>query len=142
MDIRSKSANETARMVVRDPSGDVMRDENGEVAVVVHGPASKRHANAMAARSNRAIDMMKRRGKTEQTAAQKIAENAEFLADCTSAKQTASEGWGISRMLYRDRMIMHHSFCVLFFHVRKMRHCKWCGEQGERQSHRWHSPSQ
>lgn len=84
MDIRSKSANDTARLVLRDPSGDVLRDDNGEVAVVVYGPASKRHANAMAARSNRAIDMMKRRGKTEQTAAQKIAENAEFLADCTA----------------------------------------------------------
>lgn len=92
MDIRSKSANETARMVVRDPSGDVMRDDKGEVAIIVYGPASKRHANAMAARSNRAIDMIKRRGKTEQTAEQKIAENAEFLADCTAAFENLEYG--------------------------------------------------
>lgn len=79
MDIKSKAVQPTSRLELRDANDELMAG----VAVNVYGPGSKPYAKAQAAQQNRMIDKLKRKGKTEQTAEQKAAENAEFLADIT-----------------------------------------------------------
>lgn len=84
MDIRTKAVSETGRLHLRDNTEELMYAEDGkEVAVNVYGPGSKQYAKAQAAQQNRAVDMLKKKGKTDQTAEQRRQENAEFLADCT-----------------------------------------------------------
>lgn len=81
MDIRSKAVQPTSRLELRDANDELMHG----VAVVVYGPGSKQYAAAQARQQNRMIDKLKNKGKTDQTAEQKAAETAEFLADVTQA---------------------------------------------------------
>lgn len=86
MDIRKFKVNQTARLVLNDAKGNPMVGDDGkEVAVIVHGPASKQFAKARQAQSNRAIDKFKTKGKSDQTPEQTAKETAEFLADCTES---------------------------------------------------------
>lgn len=81
MDIRSKAVQPTSRLELRDANDELMQG----VAVTVYGPGSKQYAAAQARQQNRMIDKLKSKGKTDQTAEQKAAETAEFLADVTQA---------------------------------------------------------
>jgi hypothetical protein len=93
MDIRTKSVSATGRLHLRDASEELMYTEDGkEVAANLFGPGSKQYAKAQAQQQNRMMDMLKRRGKTEQTAEQKREENARFLADCTESFENLSYG--------------------------------------------------
>lgn len=86
MDIKSFAVSPTARLELRDATDEIMRDDAGNaVAVNLYGPGSKQYTRAQAAQSNRMIDKLKRKGKSEQTAEQMAAEKAEFLADCTQS---------------------------------------------------------
>lgn len=86
MDIRTKAVSATGRLHLRDAAEELLYTEDGkEVAVNVYGPGSKQYAKAQAAQQNRAVDMLKKKGKTDQTAEQRRQENAEFLADCTES---------------------------------------------------------
>ena len=86
MDIRTKAVSATGRLHLRDAAEELLYTPEGEeVAVNVYGPGSKQYAKAQAAQQNRAVDMLKRKGKTDQTAEQRRRENAEFLADCTES---------------------------------------------------------
>lgn len=85
-DIRKFAVEPTARLHLRDASDELMFTEDGkEIAVNVYGPGSKQFAKAQSAQSNRMIDKLKRKGKTDQTAVQKAAEAADFLTDCTAS---------------------------------------------------------
>jgi hypothetical protein len=87
VDIRKFSVEPTARLHLRDAADELMYadDKQSEpIAVTLYGPGSKQYAKAQAAQQNRMIDKLKRKGKTEQTAEDKIAETAEFLAACTA----------------------------------------------------------
>lgn len=79
MDIKSKAVQPTSRLELRDANDELMVG----VAVNVYGPGSKQYAAAQAQQQNRMIDKLKKKGKTDQTAEQKAAETAEFLADIT-----------------------------------------------------------
>lgn len=93
MDIRTKAVKPTGRLHLRDAADEPMFTEDGkEVAVNLFGPGSKQYAKAQAAQQNRMIDKMKRKGKTEQTAEQKAAEQAEFLRDCTDSFENLTYG--------------------------------------------------
>lgn len=84
MDITSKAVSLSGTLHLRDANDELLYDEDGEaVVVVLHSPGSKPYAKASAAQQNRLVDKMKRKGVTSQTAEQKAAESAEFLADCT-----------------------------------------------------------
>lgn len=86
MDIRKFAVSPTARLVLRDAADMPMLTEDGrEIAVNVYGPGSKQYAKAQAAQTNRLMDKMKRKGKSDQSAEQRAAEAAEFLADCTAS---------------------------------------------------------
>jgi hypothetical protein len=53
--------------------------------IELYGPGSMIHAEAVAWQSNRLVDMLKKRGKTEQTAYEKAELRAEFLSRVTKA---------------------------------------------------------
>ena len=110
MDIRTKAVKPTGRLHLRDAADEPMFTPDGkEVAVNVYGPGSKQYAKAQAAQQNRMIDKMKRKGKTEQTAEQKAAEQAEFLRDCTDSFENMTygdlTGPAMAHAVYSDPLI-------------------------------------
>lgn len=110
MDIRTKAVKPTGRLHLRDAADEPMFTPEGkEVAVNVYGPGSKQYAKAQAAQQNRMIDKMKRKGKTDQTAEQKAAEQAEFLRDCTESFEHLTyedlTGSALAHAVYADQSI-------------------------------------
>lgn len=110
MDIRTKAVSATGRLHLRDAAEELMYTADGkEVAVNVYGPGSKQYAKAQAAQQNRAVDMLKRKGKTDQTAEQRRQENAEFLADCTESFENVEydglTGRALAIAVYSDTTI-------------------------------------
>jgi hypothetical protein len=83
MDITSKAVALSGVLHLRDANDELLYEDGEAVTVTLHSPGSKQFAKASAAQQNRLVDKMKRKGVTAQTAEQKAAESAEFLADCT-----------------------------------------------------------
>lgn len=109
MDIRKFAVEPTARLHLRDASDELMfadGDPARLIAVNLYGPGSKQYAGAQAAQQNRMLDKLKRKGKSEQTAEQKAAENAGFLADCTASFENleydALTGAELAKAVYAD----------------------------------------
>lgn len=110
MDIRTKAVAPTSRLHLRDASEELMYSDDGKaVCVNVFGPGSKQYAKAQAQQQNRMMDMLKRKGKTEQSAEQKREETAQFLSDCTESFENLSYGDLIGdelkRAVYSDQSI-------------------------------------
>jgi len=75
---------ETAVIELNDERESPWFDENGKrIWVELWGPGSRQYAIAQAQQSNRMIDKLKRRGKSEYSADDKSREQAEYLAACT-----------------------------------------------------------
>lgn len=109
-DIRKFAVEQTGRIHLRDASDELMYSDDGkEIAINVYGPGSKQFAKAQSAQSNRMIDKLKRKGKTEQTAEQKAHEVADFLTDCTASFENleydALVGDALYRAVYTDSSI-------------------------------------
>lgn len=88
MDIKKFAVAETGRLHLRDANDELMYADEAQlkpIAVNLYGPGSKQYAKALAAQSNRILDKIKAKGKTNQSAEQKAEENAEYLADCTAS---------------------------------------------------------
>lgn len=102
MDIRTKAVQPTGRIELRDANDELMAG----VAVNVYGPGSKQYAAAQSRQQNRMIDKLKSKGKTDQTAEQKAAETAEFLADITvgfeNLEYDGKEGRALALAVYSD----------------------------------------
>ncbi|WP_114968546.1 hypothetical protein [Rhodoferax ferrireducens] len=87
-DIKLLAIAALATMAVRDASGEAQVDEAGEpLTITLYGPGSKQHQKARHAaeerNSTRVLSRMQGRAGDKQSAADKAAENAEFLAACT-----------------------------------------------------------
>lgn len=85
MDIRKFAVEETGVLELRDADDQPMIGDDGKpMTITGYGPGSKQYAKAQAARHNRMVEKLKRKGgKTTQTAAEIAQEAAEFLAGCT-----------------------------------------------------------
>jgi len=110
MDIRTKAVSTAGRLHLRDANDELLYAEDGkEVAVNVFGPGSKQYAKAQATQQNRMLDMLKRKGKSDQTADQKRSENAEFLADITESFENLEydglTGHALAFAVYSDQTI-------------------------------------
>lgn len=117
MDIRTKAVSISGRLHLRDASEELMYadgpdgkpDKNAPVCVNVFGPGSKQYSKAQSQQQNRVMDMLKRKGKTDQTAEQKREENSQFLADCTESFENLTyddlTGEALKLAVYRDQSI-------------------------------------
>ncbi|MXS81578.1 hypothetical protein [Nitrosomonas oligotropha] len=88
MDIRKFAVSPTSELHLRDANDELMyadEEKTKPITVNLYGPGSKEYARAQAAQSNRMVDKLKRKGKTEQSAEQRAAESAQFLSDCTES---------------------------------------------------------
>ena len=109
MDIRTKAVATTGRLHLRDADEVLMFDGDKAVAINVFGPGSKQYAKAQTAQQNRMMDRLKRKGKADQTADEKVAENAEFLAECTESFENLEynglTGKALAMAVYSDNSI-------------------------------------
>jgi hypothetical protein len=109
MDIRKFKVNQTTRLVLKDAKGEPITDDGKEVAVIVHGPASKRFALARQNQNNRMMDKLKTKGNAEQTPEQTARETAEFLTECTESFEHVErddlQGADLAKAIYMDASI-------------------------------------
>lgn len=112
MDIRTQALNASGRLHLKDKNGELLFDENGkDVAVNVHSPGTKQYAKAEAAKNNRMIDIMKKKGKTDQSADSKNEDDALFLADVTidfeNLEYEELQGRHLAMAVYQDYSLRH-----------------------------------
>lgn len=62
-----------------------VNDLTKPVTITLYGPGSKPFAKASAAKNNRMVAQLKRKGKADMTADQAIADNGDFFAACTAS---------------------------------------------------------
>lgn len=83
MQIKTKAVSETSFLHLRDAEDALMLDGKKPVGVTLYGPGSKVYQEAQSRNHNRTVDRLKKKGKVDQTADEKITEQAEFLAAIT-----------------------------------------------------------
>lgn len=76
-------------MLINANDEPLLNKAGDQLSVTVFGPGSKAYAKATAARTQRLLDRMAKKGKSKLTAEDQINENAEFLAAIT----VSFNGW-------------------------------------------------
>jgi hypothetical protein len=116
-DIRKHAVEPTSRLHLRDAADaplyadgeDGNPDPSKPMVAVLYGPGSKQYAKAVAARNNRLVDTLKKKGKTEKSAEEQARETADFLAACTHSLENVDydglEGEAKFRAVYSDTSI-------------------------------------
>jgi hypothetical protein len=112
MDLRTKAVADTAFLHLRDANDELMfdgGDSKKSVGITLFGPGSKQYARATAAKNNRLMDRMKKKGKSDQTAEESAEENAIFLAQCTAEfhhiERDQLQGEALYKATYGDHQI-------------------------------------
>lgn len=86
-DITQAAAAETATIPLLRGDGVPLYNGDGadkeQLSITVYGPGSRPYVDAMSKRENRLIDRVRRKGRAELSADDKIAEEAKFLASIT-----------------------------------------------------------
>ena len=89
-DITTLAATDTSTLELVGGDDAPLFDEKGKrLSITVYGPGSKVYQRAQARQQNQLMDKIKKRGKMDQTAEEKLAEQADFLAACT----VSFNGW-------------------------------------------------
>lgn len=89
-EITTLAAQETFTLELVGPSDEPLRDEQGSaLSVTVYGPGSKAYQRASAARTQRLLDKMAKRGRNRLSGEEQLSEQAAFLAACT----VSFNGW-------------------------------------------------
>ncbi len=89
-EITSLAAKDTFTLELLNANDEPLLDAGGNpLSVTIYGPGSKVYAKAQAARTQRLMDRMAKRGKVKLSAEEQQRENAEFLAACT----VSFNGW-------------------------------------------------
>ena len=101
---------ETEVVVLNDALGSPMiADDGKEIAINVYSPGSKKFAKAQAAKSNRTLDILRKKGKSDQTAESIAEERATYLADCTESFENIEfdklEGKALFKAVYADESL-------------------------------------
>lgn len=107
---------ETGVLHLKD-AGDELMYADGEdgrpdlskpMRIHLYGPGSKQYAKAMNAKQNAHVDLLKRRGKTKESADEAIRSNAEFLCGCTHSfenidSDAGKDGEALYMEVYTDQ---------------------------------------
>ena len=112
-DITKLAATETS--IVELVGGDdapLFDDKGKRLTITVYGPGTKVYQRAQQRQQNQLMDKIKKRGKMDQTAEEKLAEQADFLAACTVSfngftypPADGLEGQELFRKAYADASI-------------------------------------
>ena len=83
-DITTLAATETSIVELVGGDDAPLHDDKGKrLSITVYGPGTKVYQRAQARQQNQLMDKIKKRGKMDQSAEEKLTEQAEFLAACT-----------------------------------------------------------
>jgi len=83
-DITTLAATDTSTVeLVGGDDAPLFDDKGKRLSITVYGPGSKVYQRAQARQQNQLMDKIKKRGKMDQSAEEKLAEQADFLAACT-----------------------------------------------------------
>lgn len=94
--IRDFAVEETGVLELLDAADEPMMGADGKrMTITMYSPGSKQYAKAQAAKQNRMIEKLRKKGKIDETAEQKRREEAEFLADCTKEFSSNIEADGL-----------------------------------------------
>ena len=112
-DITTLAATETSIVELVGGDDTPLYDDKGErLTITVYGPGTKVYQRAQQRQQNQLMDKIKKRGKMDQTAEEKLAEQAEFLAACTVSfnhftypPAEGLEGAALFRKAYEDPSI-------------------------------------
>jgi len=85
LNIKSHAVQETGTLHLRDAEGNPLYEGGKKVTITLHSPGSKAYGRAKAAQNNRIVNRLKKKGRIEQTAEERLAEQAEFLAEVTAS---------------------------------------------------------
>jgi hypothetical protein len=112
-DITKLAATETSIVELVGGDDAPLYDDKGKrLTITVYGPGTKVYQRAQQRQQNQLMDKIKKRGKMDQTAEEKLAEQAEFLAACTVSfngfaypPAAGLEGQDLFRKAYADPSI-------------------------------------
>lgn len=112
-DITKLAATETSIVELVGGDDAPLYDDKGKrLTITVYGPGTKVYQRAQQRQQNQLMDKIKKRGKMDQTAEEKLAEQADFLAACTVSFNGFSyppadglEGQDLFRKAYADPSI-------------------------------------
>lgn len=89
-EITNLAAKDTFTLELLSANDEPLLDKDGKpLSVTVYGPGSKAYQKANAARTQRLLDAMAKKGKQKLNAEEQVRENAAFLAACT----VSFNGW-------------------------------------------------
>lgn len=114
MNIKKFAVSPTSRLHLRNASDELMYADGADgqpdltkpMAVILYGPGSKQYQTAQAANANKMVERLRRKGKVEQTAQERAAEQAEWLCSCTQGFENVEygdlTGDAMARAIYTD----------------------------------------
>lgn len=110
MDISQFEVEETAVVELNTANDEPMMLDGQRATITVYGPGSKQHAAALAVTQNRMLERLRKKGKVEQSADDKTAENVDFLVGCTkefsaNIKSGELKGEALYRAVYGNRKL-------------------------------------
>ena len=112
-DITTLAATDTSTVeLVGGDDAPLFDDKGKRLSITVYGPGSRVYQRAQARQQNQLMDKIKKRGKMDQSAEEKLAEQADFLAACTVSFNAFAyppaeglEGAALFRKAYEDPSI-------------------------------------
>ena len=112
-DITKLAATETSIVELVGGDDAPLYDDKGKrLSITVYGPGTTIYQRAQQRQQNQLMDKIKKRGKMDQTAEEKLAEQADFLAACTVSfngfaypPADGLEGQDLFRKAYADPSI-------------------------------------
>ena len=105
-EITSLSAKDTFLLELQSGNDEALKDKDGNtLSVTIYGPGSKPYVKAQAARTQRMLDRMARKGKVKLNAEEQAHESADFLAACT----VSFNGWAYKGAADADAILAAYS---------------------------------
>lgn len=117
MNIKKFAVEATSRLHLRNASDELMYADGADgkpdmskpMIVILYGPGSNPYQLAQAANSNRMVEKLRRKGKVEQSAQERTAEQADWLCACTQGFENVEyenlTGEAMARAIYSDHKI-------------------------------------